>query len=237
MERIRATKTAGERYPDAMLRLRRLIAELPEGSFNEQHAALHQGARVFARVCRRRRRHRVAGRIAGEGADEPRGGRGAPVALRWHDTNHGPACPDARGDARRQTHMRDAGLGVVRFNFLYKGKKSGRPDPMLRLMDTSAAVVAHVRAELKPSRQIIGGRSMGGRAARCSPPTATPPTDCCSSPIPCIQPGSPKAARRAPAAHQHAGTLLQRNARRALHTRADGARAHHGDRTLGHAVG
>ena len=61
--------------------------------------------------------------------------------------------------------MRDAGLGVVRFNFLYKGKKSGRPDPMPRLMDTSAAVVAHVRAELKPSRQIIGGRSMGGRAA------------------------------------------------------------------------
>jgi predicted alpha/beta-hydrolase family hydrolase len=61
--------------------------------------------------------------------------------------------------------LRERGIGVVRFNFLYKEKKSGRPDPMPRLRSTFAAVVAHVRAELRTTRLIIGGRSMGGRAA------------------------------------------------------------------------
>jgi uncharacterized protein len=57
------------------------------------------------------------------------------------------------------------GLDVVRFNFLYKEKRSGRPDPMPKLKETTAAVVARVRAELRPATLIIGGRSMGGRAA------------------------------------------------------------------------
>ena len=57
------------------------------------------------------------------------------------------------------------GLSVVRFNFLYKEKRSGRPDPMPRLKQTTEAVVARVREELNPKRLIIGGRSMGGRAA------------------------------------------------------------------------
>ena len=61
--------------------------------------------------------------------------------------------------------LRDRGIGVVRFNFLYKEKKSGRPDPMPKLMETVAAVVAHARGELGPRRLVIGGRSMGGRAA------------------------------------------------------------------------
>lgn len=57
------------------------------------------------------------------------------------------------------------GLDIVRFNFLYKEKRSGRPDPMPKLEETTAAVVARVRAELRPTTLIIGGRSMGGRAA------------------------------------------------------------------------
>jgi predicted alpha/beta-hydrolase family hydrolase len=57
------------------------------------------------------------------------------------------------------------GLGVVRFNFLYKEKESSRPDPMPRLKECIAAVVARVRAELAPETLIIGGRSMGGRAS------------------------------------------------------------------------
>jgi uncharacterized protein len=61
--------------------------------------------------------------------------------------------------------MRSRGFGVVRFNFLYKEKKSGRPDPMPRLKDCYAAVVARARAELSPATLVIGGRSMGGRAA------------------------------------------------------------------------
>jgi uncharacterized protein len=57
------------------------------------------------------------------------------------------------------------GIGVVRFNFLYKEKKSGRPDAMPKLKDTITAVVERVREELRPKTLIIGGRSMGGRAA------------------------------------------------------------------------
>jgi len=57
------------------------------------------------------------------------------------------------------------GLSIVRFNFLYREKRSSRPDPMPKLKDTTEAVVARVRAELHPKTLIIGGRSMGGRAA------------------------------------------------------------------------
>jgi uncharacterized protein len=61
--------------------------------------------------------------------------------------------------------LRDRGLGVVRFNFLYKEKKSGRPDPMPRLEAAFEAIVQKIRDELDPKKLIIGGRSMGGRAA------------------------------------------------------------------------
>jgi predicted alpha/beta-hydrolase family hydrolase len=70
-----------------------------------------------------------------------------------------------RGILQTAKVMRKRGLGVVRFNFLYKEKKSGRPDPMPRLKECIAAVVSRVREELRPRMLIIGGRSMGGRAA------------------------------------------------------------------------
>lgn len=57
------------------------------------------------------------------------------------------------------------GVDVVRFNFLYKERGSGRPDPMPRLMETVSAVVARTRDELRPDVLLVGGRSMGGRAA------------------------------------------------------------------------
>lgn len=70
-----------------------------------------------------------------------------------------------RGMAATAGAFRDHGIGVVRFNFLYRQKGSGRPDPMPLLMSTTAAVVARARDELSPARLVIGGRSMGGRAA------------------------------------------------------------------------
>lgn len=69
-----------------------------------------------------------------------------------------------RGVVQTANALRKRGLGVVRFNFLYREKKSARPDPMPRLKETFAAVVSRARAELKPGTLIIGGRSMGGRA-------------------------------------------------------------------------
>ena len=64
--------------------------------------------------------------------------------------------------------LRDRGFGIVRFNFLYRAQGSSRPDPMPRLLACWDAVVAHVRAELNPDVLILGGRSMGGRAASVS---------------------------------------------------------------------
>jgi hypothetical protein len=58
-----------------------------------------------------------------------------------------------------------AGFTVVRFNFPYREKGSGRPDPMPVLKSSISAVAARVRAEHRPARLVIGGRSMGGRAA------------------------------------------------------------------------
>ncbi len=70
-----------------------------------------------------------------------------------------------RGVLATANTLRARGLGVVRFNFLYTEKKSGRPDPMPKLRECVAAVVEHARSELHPDLLIIGGRSMGGRAA------------------------------------------------------------------------
>jgi predicted alpha/beta-hydrolase family hydrolase len=72
---------------------------------------------------------------------------------------------DDRGLVQTANALHECGFGVVRFNFLYKEKKSGRPDPMPRLKECYAAVVARARQELNPRTLIIGGRSMGGRAA------------------------------------------------------------------------
>jgi hypothetical protein len=57
------------------------------------------------------------------------------------------------------------GFEVVRFNFPYRDKGSGRPDPMPVRKATIEGVVARAREERKPARLLIGGRSMGGRAA------------------------------------------------------------------------
>jgi uncharacterized protein len=57
------------------------------------------------------------------------------------------------------------GIDVVRFNFPYRERNSGRPDPMPVLQQCIAAVALHAARELSPALLILGGRSMGGRAA------------------------------------------------------------------------
>jgi predicted alpha/beta-hydrolase family hydrolase len=61
--------------------------------------------------------------------------------------------------------LREVGLGVARFNFPYRERGLGRPDPMPVLEASISAVAARVRASLAPRLLILGGRSMGGRAA------------------------------------------------------------------------
>ena len=70
-----------------------------------------------------------------------------------------------RGMQRISTVLNDRGLDIVRFNFLYRALGAKRPDLMPRLIECFEAVVTRVRAELGVARPIIGGRSMGGRAA------------------------------------------------------------------------
>jgi uncharacterized protein len=70
-----------------------------------------------------------------------------------------------RGVLAVAKELRGRGLDIVRFNFLYTEKKIGRPDAMPVLQRVIEAIVAHVRRTLAPNDVIIGGRSMGGRAA------------------------------------------------------------------------
>jgi uncharacterized protein len=61
--------------------------------------------------------------------------------------------------------LRARGVGTVRFNFFYRARRSARPDPMPRLLACFEAIVNRVGSELQPRTLILGGRSMGGRAA------------------------------------------------------------------------
>lgn len=70
-----------------------------------------------------------------------------------------------RGVVATTQTMRAHGLHTVRFNFAYRERKSSRPDPIPKLTACIEAVVQRARNELQPARLIIGGRSMGGRAA------------------------------------------------------------------------
>lgn len=67
-----------------------------------------------------------------------------------------------RGMQAVAKELRGRGLDVVRFNFPYSEKKSGRPDAMPVLRACIEAVMADVE---HVGRLLIGGRSMGGRAA------------------------------------------------------------------------
>jgi len=70
-----------------------------------------------------------------------------------------------RGVVKTAQVLRERGLHTVRFNFAYRERKSSRPDPMPKLTACVTAVAERARAELKPRKLLIGGRSMGGRAA------------------------------------------------------------------------
>jgi predicted alpha/beta-hydrolase family hydrolase len=61
--------------------------------------------------------------------------------------------------------LRRRGFDLVRFNFLYRERGSGRPDPIAQLMRCVEAVAAHAVRETAPRCLVLGGRSMGGRAA------------------------------------------------------------------------
>lgn len=61
--------------------------------------------------------------------------------------------------------LRACNLDIVRFNFPYTERKSRRPDPMPLLQRCIAAVTADAARRFPADRWILGGRSMGGRAA------------------------------------------------------------------------
>jgi uncharacterized protein len=61
--------------------------------------------------------------------------------------------------------LRAHGFDVVRFNFVYREKGRRVPDPMPKLMACFSSVVEQARSELGSKKLILGGRSMGGRAA------------------------------------------------------------------------
>ncbi len=101
---------------------------------------------------------------------------GDPVAVRYEPPRDGAlstlfVCAHGAGGHMDDKSMhaaagalRGAGLGVVRFNFVYREKGSKRPDAMPALQACFERVVASARERLSPRSLLIGGRSMGGRA-------------------------------------------------------------------------
>jgi hypothetical protein len=70
------------------------------------------------------------------------------------------------GMLRLAEPLRQAGLGIVLFNFLYRERGRRRPDPMPDLQRCFAAVVASALERLGEAPLVLlGGRSMGGRVA------------------------------------------------------------------------
>jgi len=69
---------------------------------------------------------------------------------------------DDRGMAALAQALGGAGFEVVRFNFPYRDRGAKLPDPMPVLKDCIASVAAKARGK---GKLILGGRSMGGRAA------------------------------------------------------------------------
>jgi hypothetical protein len=59
------------------------------------------------------------------------------------------------------------GLDAMTFNFLYKERKRGAPDPKAKLESCYRAVIeaARQQKQLKDNQLVIGGKSMGGRIA------------------------------------------------------------------------
>jgi predicted alpha/beta-hydrolase family hydrolase len=102
-----------------------------------------------------------------------------------------------RGLVQLSQRLRSHGLSVVRFNFLYRERKSGRPDPMPRLEECFSAVVAHAKEQLTPKTLIIGGRSMGGRAASMMAATQFPCDALLLFAYPLHPPGQPTKLRDA----------------------------------------
>ena len=127
-----------------------------------------------------------------------------------------------RGVVQTANVLRARGLGVVRFNFLYREKKSGRPDPVPRLEECYRAVVARVREETQPRSLIIGGRSMGGRAASMLAAAGFKCDGLLLLAYPLHPPGKPD---------------QQRDARSVLHSESDGKGFEARDHRLGDALG
>ncbi len=91
--------------------------------------------------------------------------------------------------------LQSRGIHVVRFNFFYRERGSGRPDPMPRLLSCFSAVASRVREEVRPDLLIIGGRSMGGRAASVLASEAYPCDGVLLLAYPLHPPGQPEKLR------------------------------------------
>jgi predicted alpha/beta-hydrolase family hydrolase len=72
---------------------------------------------------------------------------------------------DDRSMLRLAAALQGRGFEVVRFDFPYSEKGSGRPDPMPVLQSCIAGMAEKARRDFPGKKLLVGGRSMGGRAA------------------------------------------------------------------------
>ena len=113
------------------------------------------------------------------------------------------------------------GCDVMTFNFIYKERGRGIPDPAARLESCYQAVIktAQTNRKLKKNRLVIGGKSMGGRIA--SQVAAVAPEGIAGLVFlgyPLHPPGRPDKLRDAHLKEIHAPMLFVQGARDALGT-------------------
>jgi uncharacterized protein len=102
-----------------------------------------------------------------------------------------------RGMTRVAQTLRGAGFGMVRFNFPYREQGSARPDTMPVLKACISEAVSRVRKEIGPPKLVIGGRSLGGRAASVLAAEGYPCDGLLLLAYPLHPPGKPDQAREA----------------------------------------
>jgi predicted alpha/beta-hydrolase family hydrolase len=91
---------------------------------------------------------------------------------------------------RLQDGLAARGVTVVTFDFPYRARGSGAPDRMPVLVAAYEAVVAAVRSD-RPARLLVGGRSLGGRAASHLAAAGTPVDGLVFVAFPLHPPGKP----------------------------------------------
>jgi uncharacterized protein len=133
---------------------------------------------------------------------------------------HGAGSHFEHRTVERLAGVLSADASVLRFNFLYRAQGRGMPDRMPVLTETYAVVVEEARRRWQPERLVVGGHSMGGRAASMMAAEGFPCDGLLLFGYPLHPAGKPERLRDAHLPHLSAPTLCVNGTEDSLCTRS-----------------